>query len=159
MFRSVSPCFSTGVVSLSAIIGHSTSTRQWGVSIQRRLYSTDPIKSVIKPVTMPGSGKKLPKGPRTKQPSRTNQPTPKEDRVMPSSNQIRGLGDAQDMHRILCSALLLQQQTSTICQHSAMTSQPMASTKQIYQEVGQHLFTLLHGYCRLIPYSFHGCAM
>ncbi|KAK6307550.1 hypothetical protein J4Q44_G00226980 [Coregonus suidteri] len=76
----VSQRFSTGVVSLSAIIGHPTSTRHWGVSIQRRLYSTVPIKSVIKPVTMPGSGKKLPKGPRTKQPSRTNQPTPKEDK-------------------------------------------------------------------------------
>uniref|UniRef100_A0A8C7WHW7 Required for meiotic nuclear division 1 homolog n=1 Tax=Oncorhynchus mykiss TaxID=8022 RepID=A0A8C7WHW7_ONCMY len=66
----------------SAVPGQPTSTRHWSFSIQRRFYSTVPVKSVMKPVTVLGSGKKIPKGPRTKQPSRTNQPTPKEDKDM-----------------------------------------------------------------------------
>uniref|UniRef100_A0A8C8F8W3 DUF155 domain-containing protein n=1 Tax=Oncorhynchus tshawytscha TaxID=74940 RepID=A0A8C8F8W3_ONCTS len=74
--------FNTCVQSLSAVPGQPTSTRHWNFSIQRRFYSTVPVKSVMKPVTVLGSGKKIPKGPRTKQPSRTNQPTPKEDKDM-----------------------------------------------------------------------------
>nr|XP_046223329.1 required for meiotic nuclear division protein 1 homolog [Oncorhynchus gorbuscha] len=74
--------FNTCVQSLSAVPGQPTSTRHWSFSIQRRFYSTVPVKSVMKPVTVLGSGKKIPKGPRTKQPSRTNQPTPKEDKDM-----------------------------------------------------------------------------
>uniref|UniRef100_A0A8C7I978 Required for meiotic nuclear division 1 homolog n=1 Tax=Oncorhynchus kisutch TaxID=8019 RepID=A0A8C7I978_ONCKI len=74
--------FNTCVQSLSAVPGQPTSTRHWSFSIQRRFYSTVPVKSVMKPVTVLGSGKKIPKGPRTKQPSRTNQPTPKEDKCI-----------------------------------------------------------------------------
>uniref|UniRef100_A0A4W5RMT6 Required for meiotic nuclear division 1 homolog n=1 Tax=Hucho hucho TaxID=62062 RepID=A0A4W5RMT6_9TELE len=74
--------FNTCVQSLSAVPGQPTSTRHWSFSIQRRFYSTVPVKSVMKPVTVLGSGKKIPKGPRTKQPSRTNQPTPNEDKDM-----------------------------------------------------------------------------
>ncbi|XP_071752566.1 required for meiotic nuclear division protein 1 homolog isoform X2 [Centroberyx gerrardi] len=53
-------------------------------SRQERLYSTNLVKSVLKsslkPVTIPG--KRVPKGPRTKQPSRTNQPSQDEDKDM-----------------------------------------------------------------------------
>lgn len=51
---------------------------------QKRLYSSDIIKPVLKtlkPVAVP-AGKRVPKGPRTKQPSRANQPTVDEDKVM-----------------------------------------------------------------------------
>lgn len=52
----------------------------WG---QNRLYSTNPVKLMLKPnlksAVVPG--KRVPKGPRTKQPSRTNQPSLKEDKV------------------------------------------------------------------------------
>uniref|UniRef100_A0A3P8YU60 DUF155 domain-containing protein n=1 Tax=Esox lucius TaxID=8010 RepID=A0A3P8YU60_ESOLU len=79
----MSQCFNAGFFSLSAVSGHNFSSRHWGVSIQRKIYTAAPVKTVIKPVIVPGSGKKLlPKGPRTKQPSRTNQPTPKEDKDM-----------------------------------------------------------------------------
>ncbi|XP_056152074.1 required for meiotic nuclear division protein 1 homolog [Lampris incognitus] len=51
---------------------------------QRRPYSTNLVKSVLKsglkPVSVPG--KKVPKGPRTKQPSRANQPHQEEDKDM-----------------------------------------------------------------------------
>lgn len=51
---------------------------------QKRLYSSELVKSVLKPslkpVTIPG--KRVPKGPRTKQPSRTNQPSQKDDKDM-----------------------------------------------------------------------------
>lgn len=57
-------------------------TKCW--SVQGRLYSSDLVKSVLKPslkpVTVPG--KRVPKGPRTKQPSRANQPSLKEDKVL-----------------------------------------------------------------------------
>ncbi|KAL0969786.1 hypothetical protein UPYG_G00232270 [Umbra pygmaea] len=79
----VSQSFNAGVVSTSAVTGHLSFSRHWCVSTQRRLYTTAPMKSVIKPLSVPGSGKKLlPKGPRTKQPSRTNLPTPKENKDM-----------------------------------------------------------------------------
>ncbi|XP_042356894.1 LOW QUALITY PROTEIN: required for meiotic nuclear division protein 1 homolog [Plectropomus leopardus] len=51
---------------------------------QKRFYSPDLVKSVLKqslkPAAMPG--KKVPKGPRTKQPSRANQPSLNEDKDM-----------------------------------------------------------------------------
>uniref|UniRef100_A0A665XDY4 DUF155 domain-containing protein n=1 Tax=Echeneis naucrates TaxID=173247 RepID=A0A665XDY4_ECHNA len=54
------------------------------VSRQNRFYSSDLVKSMlkstIKPVTVPG--KRVPKGPRTKQPSRANQPSLNEDKDM-----------------------------------------------------------------------------
>ncbi|KAF7670062.1 hypothetical protein LDENG_00084460 [Lucifuga dentata] len=57
-------------------------TKCWHV--QRHLYSSDLVKSVLKsslkPATVPG--KRVPKGPRTKQPSRANQPSLKEDQDM-----------------------------------------------------------------------------
>ncbi|KAM9842332.1 required for meiotic nuclear division protein 1 homolog isoform 1-T2 [Aulostomus maculatus] len=52
---------------------------------QRRLYTSDLVKTVLKSSlkqTMPVSAKRLPKGPRTKQPSRTNQPSMAEDMDM-----------------------------------------------------------------------------
>lgn len=49
----------------------------------KRLYSTNPVNLMLKPnlksAVVPG--KRVPKGPRTKQPSRTNQPSLKEDKV------------------------------------------------------------------------------
>lgn len=52
-------------------------------SRQKRVYSSDLVKSMLKPTLKPAvvSGKRVPKGPRTKQPSRTNQPSLKEDKV------------------------------------------------------------------------------
>lgn len=51
---------------------------------QKCFYTSDLVKSVLKsslnPATIPG--KRVPKGPRTKQPSRTNQPSLKEDKVI-----------------------------------------------------------------------------
>ncbi|KAG7229099.1 hypothetical protein INR49_013040 [Caranx melampygus] len=51
---------------------------------QKRFYSSDLVKSMlkssIKPVTVPG--KRVPKGPRTKQPSRANQPSLSDDKDM-----------------------------------------------------------------------------
>ncbi|XP_015251463.1 PREDICTED: required for meiotic nuclear division protein 1 homolog [Cyprinodon variegatus] len=53
---------------------------------QGRFYSTNIVKSVLKPTlkpaVVPAKGKRLPKGPRTKQPSRANQPSMKEDEDM-----------------------------------------------------------------------------
>lgn len=52
---------------------------------QKRFYSPDLVKSVLKPnvkAAAAAPGKRAPKGPRTKQPSRANQPTQKEDRDM-----------------------------------------------------------------------------
>lgn len=55
-------------------------TCSWG---QTRPYSTNPVNLMLKPhlksAVLPG--KRVPKGPRTKQPSRTNQPSLKEDKV------------------------------------------------------------------------------
>lgn len=55
-------------------------TCAWG---QKRLYATNSVKLMLKPnlksAVVPG--KRVPKGPRTKQPSRTNQPSLKEDKV------------------------------------------------------------------------------
>lgn len=55
-------------------------TCTWG---PKRLYSTNPVNLMLKPnlKTAVVPGKKVPKGPRTKQPSRTNQPSLKEDKV------------------------------------------------------------------------------
>ncbi|XP_067470201.1 required for meiotic nuclear division protein 1 homolog [Thunnus thynnus] len=51
---------------------------------QKRLYTSDLVKPVLKsslkPATVPG--KRVPKGPRTKQPSRANQPSMDEDKDM-----------------------------------------------------------------------------
>lgn len=52
---------------------------------QKRFYSTDLVKSMLKPSL---KGKRVPKGPRTKQPSRANQPSLNEDQV---TNQISHL--------------------------------------------------------------------
>lgn len=53
---------------------------------QARFYSSNIVKSVLKPtlkpVIVPPKGKRPPKGPRTKQPSRSNQPSKEEDEVM-----------------------------------------------------------------------------
>ncbi|KAM3871166.1 required for meiotic nuclear division protein 1 homolog [Diretmus argenteus] len=55
-------------------------------STQERAYSTNLVKSVLKSgltaATVPVAGKRIPKGPRTKQPSRTNQPSQDEDKDM-----------------------------------------------------------------------------
>lgn len=57
---------------------------------QYRFYSTDLVKSILKPTLKPVMvpGKRVPKGPRTKQPSRANQPL-KEDKVFQTN--IAGL--------------------------------------------------------------------
>lgn len=58
-------------------------------SRQKRLYSSDLVKSMLKPTLKPiVSGKRVPKGPRTKQPSRTNQPSLKEDKVKNQTDLI-----------------------------------------------------------------------
>lgn len=52
---------------------------------QMRFYSSNIVKSVLKSTlkpTAPVSGIRAPKGPRTKQPSRANQPSLKEDKVI-----------------------------------------------------------------------------
>ncbi|KAE8290196.1 Required for meiotic nuclear division protein 1-like protein Precursor [Larimichthys crocea] len=51
---------------------------------QKRLYSSDLVKSMLKPGLKPAAvpGKRVPKGPRTKQPSRANQPPLNEDKDM-----------------------------------------------------------------------------
>lgn len=51
---------------------------------QTSLYSTNLVKSVLKPGLKPATvpGKRAPKGPRTKQPSRANQPSLSEDKVI-----------------------------------------------------------------------------
>ncbi|XP_033497935.1 required for meiotic nuclear division protein 1 homolog [Epinephelus lanceolatus] len=51
---------------------------------QKRFYSPDLVKSVLNPSLKPAAiiGKRVPKGPRTKQPSRANQPSQKEDKDM-----------------------------------------------------------------------------
>ncbi|KAM8737549.1 required for meiotic nuclear division protein 1 homolog [Acanthopagrus schlegelii] len=53
-------------------------------SEQKRLYSPDIVKSILKPSVKPAAlpGKRVPKGPRTKQPSRSNQPSLNEDKDM-----------------------------------------------------------------------------
>ncbi|KAI3367530.1 hypothetical protein L3Q82_026380 [Scortum barcoo] len=53
-------------------------------SEQKRFYSSNLMKSVLKPSLKPAPapGKRVPKGPRTKQPSRANQPSPNEDKDM-----------------------------------------------------------------------------
>lgn len=50
---------------------------------QRRFYSSNIVKSILKPPVKlpPASGKRVPKGPRTKQPSRANQPALSDDQV------------------------------------------------------------------------------
>uniref|UniRef100_A0A3Q3WC96 DUF155 domain-containing protein n=1 Tax=Mola mola TaxID=94237 RepID=A0A3Q3WC96_MOLML len=51
---------------------------------QKQLHSSSLVKSMLKPSLKPAavSGKRVPKGPRTKQPSRTNQPALNEDKDM-----------------------------------------------------------------------------
>lgn len=50
---------------------------------QMRFYSSNIVKSMLTPTLKPAptSGKRVPKGPRTKQPSRANQPALNEDQV------------------------------------------------------------------------------
>lgn len=50
---------------------------------QRRFYSSNIVKSILKPTAkLPAApGKRVPKGPRTKQPSRANQPALSDDQV------------------------------------------------------------------------------
>lgn len=69
-------CFNTRTS--SAVSSDLTQYR----SVQTRFYSTLPIKTVFKPAfkSVPLPGKRIPKGPRTKQPSRANQPV-QEDKV------------------------------------------------------------------------------
>ncbi|KAK5858053.1 hypothetical protein PBY51_011248 [Eleginops maclovinus] len=52
------------------------------LSAQRRFYSPDIVKSILKSTAAPAaaSGKRAPKGPRTKQPSRSNLPSSSEDK-------------------------------------------------------------------------------
>lgn len=51
---------------------------------QKRLYSANIVKSMLKPSLKPATvpGKRVPKGPRTKQPSRANQPSLSDDKVI-----------------------------------------------------------------------------
>lgn len=51
---------------------------------QKRLYSSNIVKSMLKPTIKPPptSGKRVPKGPRTKQPSRANQPALNDEQVV-----------------------------------------------------------------------------
>ncbi|KAM3595240.1 uncharacterized protein V6R79_020414 [Siganus canaliculatus] len=69
---------------------------------QIRLYSSDLVKSMLKsslkPATVPG--KRVPKGPRTKQPSRANQPS---------------LGDDKDMMQCIAFATADQYHLPTLC--------------------------------------------
>lgn len=53
---------------------------------QKRFKSTDIVKAMLKPALKPAAipAKRAPKGPRTKQPSRTNQPSQNEDEVIHS---------------------------------------------------------------------------
>ncbi|XP_047467448.1 required for meiotic nuclear division protein 1 homolog isoform X2 [Mugil cephalus] len=69
---------------------------------QMRFYSSDIIKSVLKSTLKPtaAAGKRAPKGPRTKQPSRTNQPSLKED---------------EDMMRCIAFATADQYHLPTLC--------------------------------------------
>lgn len=65
----------------------STLTDPWILTTCRSgqmcFYSSELVKSVLKSSLNQASisGKRIPKGPRTKQPSRTNQPSLKEDKV------------------------------------------------------------------------------
>lgn len=106
---------------------------------QKRFYSPDLVKSVLKPSLKPAAvpGKRVPKGPRTKQPSRANQPSLNVDEVIqPSSNAwliFLSVGLYMScfcfndyfilvfLCRIWCNVLPLQQQISIICQHFATT--------------------------------------
>lgn len=71
--------FLPGVGGLDFPDSGTTQTKQ----NQKRFYSSNIVKSVIKPTLTPAptSGKRVPKGPRTKQPSRANQPALSEDQV------------------------------------------------------------------------------
>ncbi|XP_067099659.1 required for meiotic nuclear division protein 1 homolog [Osmerus mordax] len=71
-------CFNTRTS--SAVSSDLTQYR----SVQMRFYSTLPIKTVFKPAfkSVPLPGKRIPKGPRTKQPSRANQPVQEDTDVM-----------------------------------------------------------------------------
>lgn len=108
-------------------------------SEQRRFYSSNLVKSVLKPSLKPAvvPGKRVPKGPRTKQPSRANQPSLSEDKVIqPVIRLIADLLKCWYMScflfyfvlinpvflcRIWCNVLPLQQRISIICQHFATT--------------------------------------
>lgn len=56
-------------------------------SNQKRWYASNLVKSVLKPTLKPviAPGKRVPKGPRTKQPSRANQPSLNQDTVSQSA--------------------------------------------------------------------------
>ncbi|XP_058471464.1 required for meiotic nuclear division protein 1 homolog [Solea solea] len=69
---------------------------------QNRFYATDLVKSILKPSLKPVAvpGKRIPKGPRTKQPSRANQPSLQED---------------EDMMRCIAFATADQYHLPTLC--------------------------------------------
>ncbi|KAG8013176.1 Required for meiotic nuclear division protein 1-like protein, partial [Nibea albiflora] len=70
------------VQSLSNTLLTDPGTLDISRSGQTRLYSSDLVKSMLKPSLKPAGvpGKRVPKGPRTKQPSRANQPPLNEDK-------------------------------------------------------------------------------
>lgn len=98
---------------------------------QACFYSTNLVKSVLKsglkPATVPG--KRAPKGPRTKQPSRANQPSLSEDKVIHPSVYWNDFCLGWYCFiclmvcscRIWCSASPLQQQISIIYQRFLTT--------------------------------------
>ncbi|XP_074548147.1 required for meiotic nuclear division protein 1 homolog [Halichoeres trimaculatus] len=82
------PSTQCGFKSLSSILCTKPGILTKWRSEQTRFYSPDLVKSVLKaPLKAPPkpaliTGRKAPKGPRTKQPSRTNQPSQNEDQDM-----------------------------------------------------------------------------
>lgn len=118
-------------------------------SEQKRLYSPDIVKSILKPSVKPAAvpGKRVPKGPRTKQPSRANQPALNEDKVIHQMSDWSHLMRSTflfwwsfklnpvSLCRIWCSVLPSQQQISIIYRHFATTWCATDSRRWIYQEV------------------------
>lgn len=73
----------------------------------KRFYSTDLGKSALKPSLKPAPvpGKRVPKGPRTKQPSRANQPSLNVDKVIQSSDSEALMTHVSVIHCSLCFSL------------------------------------------------------
>lgn len=98
--------------------------RTWG---QKRLYSSNPVNLMLKPTLKSAvvPGKRVPKGPRTKQPSRTNQPALKEDKVAhQTSREIQAVFclrtiltcfSLQDMMQCIAFATADQYHLPTLC--------------------------------------------
>lgn len=76
--------FVRGIKSLSSTFHFDPGTLTKCRNGQTRFYSPNIVKTVLKTTLKPAivPGKKIPKGPRTKQPSRTNQPSQSEDQDM-----------------------------------------------------------------------------